>query len=204
MSLRRNRGLIRQGPPGLLYPGGSLISPRSGNRLWRYTACEISVADPGAVPGASTSFAPAGPAIRGGELGSTRVVKVRSVARYDSVVIGSESSCERQLRTRGARGLTPSGVKALSKSRFEGHRATEAPHSPIDPALPTHEPPEWPRTSLTTPRWSRPHYAALCARRWRAPRDRDCPAITTFTSAFVPAIPASRCRSICLPNTPAR
>src|SRR6516225_12427976 len=130
MSLRRNRGLIRQGPPGLLYPGGSLISPRSGNRLWRYTACEISVADPGAVPGASTSFAPAGPAIRGGELGSTRVVKVRSVARYDSVVIGSESSCERQLRTRGARGLTPSGVKALSKSRFEGHRATEAPHSP--------------------------------------------------------------------------
>ena len=30
-----------------------------GNRLWRYTAREISVADPGAVPGASTNFSPA-------------------------------------------------------------------------------------------------------------------------------------------------
>src|SRR5215472_5731918 len=104
----------------------------SGNRLWRYTACGISVADPGAVPGASTNLASARPAFHGGEPGSTRVVKVRSVARYDSAVIGSKFSCERQLRTRGARGLTPGGVKALSKSRFEGHRATEAPHSPVD------------------------------------------------------------------------
>ena len=48
----------------------------SGNRLWRYTACEISVADPGAVPGASTKPLPAlALAICGGELGSTRVVK---------------------------------------------------------------------------------------------------------------------------------
>src|SRR5215472_16106070 len=87
-------------------------------------------------PGGSTrrlhQFRAAAPAHRGGEPGSTRVVKVRSVARHDTAVIGSKFSCERQLRTGGARGLTPCGVKALSKSRFEGHRATEAPHSPVD------------------------------------------------------------------------
>src|SRR5262245_64911816 len=116
---------------------GGLISSTSGDRLWRYTACEISVADPGAVPGASTNLPLARLAIRGGEPGSTRVVKARSVARHDTAVIGSIFSCERQLRTRGARGLTPSGVKALSKSRSEGHRATEAPHSPREPALRT-------------------------------------------------------------------
>ena len=116
----------------LSFRGYAPIFSASGNRLWRYTACEISVADPGAVPGASTNLPPVDAAIYGGELGSTRVVKVRSVARHDTAVIGSKFSCERQLRTRGARGLTPSGVKALSKSRFEGHRATEAPHSPVD------------------------------------------------------------------------
>src|SRR5271154_4663549 len=101
-----------RGCRGLRRAVSELISMASGNRLWRYTACEISVADPGAVPGASTTFPPAWPAVYGGELGSTRVIKARSVARYDTTVIGSLSSCERQLRTRGARGLTPSGVKA--------------------------------------------------------------------------------------------
>ena len=75
---------------GLRRRARQLISASSGNRLWRYTACEISVADPGAVPGASTNFPPTVvPAIRGGELGSTRVVKARSVARHDTAVIGS-------------------------------------------------------------------------------------------------------------------
>src|SRR6201996_3717939 len=35
------------------------------------------------------------PATCGGETGSTRVVKVRSVARHDTTVIGSYLSCER-------------------------------------------------------------------------------------------------------------
>ena len=99
---------------GLRCRGLHPISALSGNRLWRYTACGISVADPGAVPGASTNSA-AGDlpgAIRGGETGSTRVVKARSVARHDTTVIGSQPNCERQLRNRGARGLTLSGVKA--------------------------------------------------------------------------------------------
>src|SRR5215469_7344861 len=63
---------------GLRPAAGELICLGSGDRLWRYTACEISVADPGAVPGASTNLPPADAAIYGGELGSTRVVKVRS------------------------------------------------------------------------------------------------------------------------------
>src|SRR5512133_2427713 len=153
---------------GLSLRRGAPISPASGDRLWRYTACEISVADPGAVPGASTNLPPSlGPALYGGELGSTRVVKARSVARYDTTVIGSIFSCERQLRTRGARGLTPNGVKALSKSRFEGHRATEAPHSTTrtrpaypHPAYQRTSRLRWHRLTSTTHRWSRPRYAA--------------------------------------------
>src|SRR5215472_6749040 len=87
-------------------------------------------------PGGSTRrlhhFRSGGAMLYGGETGSTRVVKARSVARYDTTVIGSKFSCERQLRTGGARGLIPRGIKAKSNSRFEGHRATEAPHSPVD------------------------------------------------------------------------
>src|SRR5690349_3444803 len=73
-----------------------LYSPSSGNRLWRYTGCGISVADPGAVPGASTRFTGPreGPA-HGGEPGSTRVVKTVTVARHGSAVIGPLRSCER-------------------------------------------------------------------------------------------------------------
>src|SRR5271169_5528984 len=120
------RSIANTRQPGLRSFACRPISAPSVYRLWRYTACEISVADPGAVPGASTISPLAWPAVYGGELGSTRVVKARSVARHDTTVIGSLSSCERQLRTGGARGLTPNGVKALSKSRSEGHRATEA------------------------------------------------------------------------------
>ncbi len=41
--------------PGLRSLAGPLISGASVYRLWRYTAYGISVADPGAVPGASTN-----------------------------------------------------------------------------------------------------------------------------------------------------
>src|SRR6202521_892898 len=57
--------------PGLRPRVSGLISKASGNRLWRYTACEISVADPGAVPGASTNFSPA--ATAGDLRGRTRL-----------------------------------------------------------------------------------------------------------------------------------
>src|SRR5882757_1531662 len=36
-----------------------------------------------------------GAGLCGGEIGSTRVVKTRTVARYDTAVIGSKLSCER-------------------------------------------------------------------------------------------------------------
>ena len=42
-------------PPGLRSLAAALISGASVYRLWRYTAYGISVADPGAVPGASTT-----------------------------------------------------------------------------------------------------------------------------------------------------
>src|SRR6185437_13487702 len=56
-------------PLALLIRRKSPILDLPGNRLWRYTAHEIGVADPGAVPGASTNP-------YGGEAGSTRVIKM--------------------------------------------------------------------------------------------------------------------------------